>query len=273
MKNSNRSFRTEFEEHLKKVFADVQREISGLQEQIEQEFERHQSQLSEAFESFPLCAKSEKKADAGFRESVSEHFRLARDEGARITATAIVEAEAMEQKTVVSAAAPVASSAAVSQMRNAVNDTCSQNSQAAILKSLVSHAVETREEDFQYVADDKQPSESETATDDYAQAVESEASYQSESRDSAYSTAVCPDEESDETGFEMQTRQAAGRSQIRLFSLRTGQLHLQEATKPDSAKAASAQPFDLLITKNKKSRLIKIQNGSFYFCINEFRTV
>lgn len=143
------SLRTEFEDYLKRVFADVQQEISALQGKVEQEFERHKSQMSEAFADFSAraaAAQTDNKLDAGFRESVVEHLRLARDEGARITATAIAEAEDMEREAAAtssaaaSAAVPSSSSVGVSELRDAINDICSQNSQAAILKSLVSHA-------------------------------------------------------------------------------------------------------------------------------------
>ena len=138
------SLRTEFEAHLKQVFADVQQEIAGLQENIEQEFERHRTQLTEAFESFSARASagSEKELDAGFRESIVEHLRQSRDEGARITATAIAEAEDMERESAAAAAEVAAAPvfAGISELRDGINDVCSQTSQAAILKSLVSHA-------------------------------------------------------------------------------------------------------------------------------------
>lgn len=137
------SLRTEFEQHLRQVFADVRQEMSDLQTQIGQEFERHRAQLTEAFESFGARSSTGKELDEGFRESIVEHLRLARDEGARITATAIAEAEAMEKEAEEAeqkAAEILPKSAGVSELRNAVNDICAQTSQASILKSLVSHA-------------------------------------------------------------------------------------------------------------------------------------
>ncbi len=138
------SLRTEFEEHLKQVFADVRQEMSALQGQIEQEFERHRSQLSEAFESFAARAdSSDRELDAAFRESIVEHLRLSRDEGARITATAIAEAEAMEKAAAEVEAAEaeaIVPLAGIGELRDGINDICAQNSQAAILKSLVAHA-------------------------------------------------------------------------------------------------------------------------------------
>ena len=98
------SLRTEFEEHLKKVLADMRQEITQLQEKVEGEFEKHKSQLSGVFQDFSARIETEKELDAGFSESVVEHLRLARDEGARITATAIAEAEDMQQASAQAAA-------------------------------------------------------------------------------------------------------------------------------------------------------------------------
>ena len=135
------SLKAEFEDYLKKVFADVQKEMSALEEKIESEFERQKAQLAEAFADFGARAfaadgEGEKELDAGFRASVVEHLRLARDEGARITATAIAEAEAMEKD----AAASAPKEAGISELRDGIDDICAQASQAAILKSLVAHA-------------------------------------------------------------------------------------------------------------------------------------
>jgi hypothetical protein len=132
------SLKTEFEDYLKRVFADVREEVSALQDKVEQEFERHRTQLAEAFAGFKGAgdAGSENELDAGFRASVVEHLRLARDEGARITATAIAEAEAMEKE----AAASAPKRAGIGELRDGIAEICAQNSQASILKSLVAHA-------------------------------------------------------------------------------------------------------------------------------------
>ncbi len=137
------SLRTEFEEHLKSVFAEMRQELAQLQEKVEAEFEKHKTQLSEVFQDFSARIETEKELDAGFSESVVEHLRLARDEGARITATAIAEAEEM-QKQAADAAAEEAAKAepkvGISDLRDAINDISSQTSQSLILKTLVSHA-------------------------------------------------------------------------------------------------------------------------------------
>jgi hypothetical protein len=68
-------------------------------------------------------------------------LRLARDEGARLTATALAEAELIGKESVV--ADDAAPSAAISELlRDAVNDITAQDSQATILKALVQHAAQ-----------------------------------------------------------------------------------------------------------------------------------
>ena len=126
------SLRTEFDGYLRSVLADVRQEVSGLQDKIEAEFEKHKSQIDTMFQDFSVRIESDRTLDEGFKESVVEHLRLARDEGARITAEAITEAEQMREET-----APAAN---FSEMRDAINDISSKDSQAEILKSLVNHA-------------------------------------------------------------------------------------------------------------------------------------
>jgi len=115
------SLRTEFESYLKTVLADMRREATEFQNRIEGEFRT----FAERFD-------ADHQFDEAFRGSVAEHLRLARDEGAKITANAMAEAEKMDQ-----AAAPAAN---YDGIRDAVTDISSKDSQSAILKSLVHHA-------------------------------------------------------------------------------------------------------------------------------------
>ncbi|MEO6590506.1 MAG: hypothetical protein ABIP06_14510 [Pyrinomonadaceae bacterium] len=131
------SLRTEFEEHLNKVFAEMRQELAQLQEKVEAEFETYKSQTSEVFKDFSARIETEKGLDAGFSDSVVEHLRLARDEGARITATAIAEAEEMH---LAEAETQVKPDVNLGELRDAVNDISSQASQSSILKTLVQHA-------------------------------------------------------------------------------------------------------------------------------------
>jgi hypothetical protein len=130
------SLRTEFESYLKEVFAGVRQEVSEFQKKIEAEFEKHKSQIDDSFQAFNNRFTEDMAIDEAFKESVVEHLRLARDEGARITATAIAEAEELEkEKAVVED-----SSVVVADIRNAIQDISSKTTQSAILKSLVNNA-------------------------------------------------------------------------------------------------------------------------------------
>ncbi|HEX8370440.1 MAG TPA: hypothetical protein VF604_17970 [Pyrinomonadaceae bacterium] len=114
----------------------MRQEISQLQESVESEIEKHKAQLDQIFQTAFARVNIEREVDAGFKDSVVEHLRLARDEGARITATAIAEAEEMEKQ----AAADAPHKAGFAELREAINEISSKNSQSEILKSLVNHA-------------------------------------------------------------------------------------------------------------------------------------
>ncbi len=128
------SLRTEFESYLKKVLADMRQEFSEFQNKVESEFVKHRSQLDGIFQDFSARVETDKEIDDIFKETVVEHMRLARDEGARITATAIGEAEELEKQ-----ASPAVG---ITELRDAINDISNQTSQAAILKTLVQHAAQ-----------------------------------------------------------------------------------------------------------------------------------
>lgn len=126
------SLRTEFESYLKSVLAEMRQEATEFQNKIEAEFDKHKSQFDEAFQLFVARFDSDREFDEPFKESVTEHLRLARDEGSKIAANAFAEAEDMER----AAAAPVS----FDEIRDAVNDISSKDSQSSILKSLVQQA-------------------------------------------------------------------------------------------------------------------------------------
>ncbi|MEP6900325.1 MAG: hypothetical protein ABJA66_01165 [Actinomycetota bacterium] len=134
------SLRTEFESYLKNVLADMRQEVSEFQKQFEAEFEKHKAQLDEVFQNFSARIAADRELDVNFTETVIEHLRLSRDEGARITATAIAEAEDMEKENAFSST--VASSVGLSEIRDATNDISSKTTQSAILKTLVQHAAQ-----------------------------------------------------------------------------------------------------------------------------------
>lgn len=126
------SLRTEFENYLKTVVAGMKHDVAEFQNKIDAEFEKHKSQIDEAFQSFAARFDSSHEFDQGFRELVLEHLQIARDEGARLSATAFEEAEKMDAGKV----AP----ANYAELRDAINDISSKDSQSAILKTLVEHA-------------------------------------------------------------------------------------------------------------------------------------
>ncbi|MFN2502506.1 MAG: hypothetical protein ABR530_10910 [Pyrinomonadaceae bacterium] len=126
------SLRTEFESYLKGVLAEMRQEATEFQARIEAEFDKQRAQFNDSFQAFASRFDSDRGLDQPFRESLSEHLRLARDEGAKVAANAMAEAEKMS-------APPTPKYDAV---RDAVNDISSKDSQSAILKSLVQHAAE-----------------------------------------------------------------------------------------------------------------------------------
>ncbi len=130
------SLRTEFENYLKTVVAEMRQDVAEFQRNIDAEFEKHKSQIDEAFQGFARRFESGSEFDQGSTESVVEHLRLARDEGARLSANAYAEAEKMDA----AAASPVPEN--YTRLRDAISDISGKDSQSAILKSLVEHASE-----------------------------------------------------------------------------------------------------------------------------------
>ena len=126
------SLRTEFENYLKTVVAEMKQDVAEFQSKIDAEFEKHKSQIGEAFQGFAARFDSEHAYDQGFTELVVEHLRLARDEGARLSANAFEEAEKMR--------AEITAPANYTELRDAINDISGKDSQSAILKTLVEHA-------------------------------------------------------------------------------------------------------------------------------------
>jgi hypothetical protein len=136
------SLRTEFESYLKNVLADMRQEVSEFQKQFESEFEKHKAQIDEVFQNFSARVASDRELDSNFTESVVEHLRLSRDEGARITAMAIAEAEELEKQQIVETPEAAAPTFSYSEIRDAINDISSKTTQSAILKTLVNHAAQ-----------------------------------------------------------------------------------------------------------------------------------
>jgi hypothetical protein len=126
------SLRTEFENYLKGVLAGVRQDVSEFQKNFEAEFEKHKAQMDDALRNLTSRFESDTQFDQAFTQTVIEHLRLAKDEGAEIAAMAFGEAEKMRLES-----APVAK---YDQIRNAINDISAKTTQSSILKSLVQHA-------------------------------------------------------------------------------------------------------------------------------------
>lgn len=126
------SLRTEFESYLKGYLAELRQEVADFHKNFETEFEKHKSQTDDAVRKLVQRFEIGVTFDQAFNESVVEHLRLARDEGATITAVAIGEAEKLKEE-----AAPAAE---FDKLRDAIEEISSKTSQSEILKSLVDHA-------------------------------------------------------------------------------------------------------------------------------------
>jgi hypothetical protein len=116
------SLRSEFENYLKSFRAELRQEAAELQKRI-----------AEAFEAYAARLDGEQGFDEAFRSTVTEHLRLARDEGAKLAANALAEAEQMDRES-----GTVTDNH--SSMRDAIAEISSQTSQSAILTSLITHA-------------------------------------------------------------------------------------------------------------------------------------
>ena len=125
------SLRSEFEAHLKKIFADVQQQVADFQNTIDAELGKHRTQMLDALNAFTSQVSAEPEIDKAFSQSVVEHLRIARDDGAKLAAKAMADAETMDSDS--------PSSVSFNFARDAVNDISSQTSQAAILQTLVKH--------------------------------------------------------------------------------------------------------------------------------------
>jgi len=128
------SLRAEFENYLKGVLAEIREETVEFKKKIEAEFEEQKSHFDLAFQAFSARFENDRQFDVGFTDTVTEHLRLARDEGSQIAANAFVEAEELEK-----ASSPPVNFADINA---AIADISSKDSQSTILKSLIEHAAE-----------------------------------------------------------------------------------------------------------------------------------
>ena len=126
------SLRTEFESYLKGVLAGMRQDVSEFQKNFEAEFEKHKAQMDDAFRNLTSRFESDTQFDQAFTQSVMEHLRLAKDDGAELAAIAFGEAEKLRLEST--------SPARYDQIRDAINDISTKTTQSTILRALVQHA-------------------------------------------------------------------------------------------------------------------------------------
>ncbi|MFV0389100.1 MAG: hypothetical protein ACK5NT_10120 [Pyrinomonadaceae bacterium] len=128
-----KSLRAEFESYLEGVLTEKKDEVSGFKAKIEEKLAEQRSEIKHLFDEF-AGSLSSGEIHPSFSESVAEHLKLARDEGAKITAAAVAEAEELQAQN--------EKPANFADIRDAITDISSKNSQSEILKALVHHAAE-----------------------------------------------------------------------------------------------------------------------------------
>ena len=69
------SLRSEFEAHLKKIFADVQQQVTSFQDKIDTELGKHRTQMLDALSDFTSRVSAEPEFDQAFSEAVAEHLQ------------------------------------------------------------------------------------------------------------------------------------------------------------------------------------------------------
>ncbi len=126
------SLQTEFESQVRNVLAGIKQDVADFQQKFQSELEEHRAKLDSTIDDLSSRMPATLKFDAAFTESVSEHLRLARDDGAQVAATAFGEAEKLRADSVPASGFDL--------MREAIAEISSKTSQATILQSLVSAA-------------------------------------------------------------------------------------------------------------------------------------
>ncbi|MEW6362247.1 MAG: hypothetical protein AB1477_09065 [Acidobacteriota bacterium] len=126
------SLRSEYEGQLKQALAEVRREAADFEKRFEAEFEKQKAEMLRTLRDFVSRIPETYQLDRAFEESISEHLRLARDEGAQIAATAFGEAEKLKAE----ADVPVR----YDLLRDSISDISSKDTQAGILSALVEHS-------------------------------------------------------------------------------------------------------------------------------------
>lgn len=127
------SLRTEFEGQVRNVLAGIKNEVAEFQTKFQTELEEHRNKLDQAVSELSARLPESSSFDAAFNESVNEHLRLARDDGAQVAATAFGEAEKLRIE-------PATTVGGFDLMRDAIAEISSKHTQATILQALVEQA-------------------------------------------------------------------------------------------------------------------------------------
>jgi len=127
------SLRTELEGQVRNVLAGIRQDVAEFQQKFQSELEEHRNKLDQTISDLSSRIPEATPFDAAFSESVSEHLRLARDDGAQVAANAFGEAEKLRTETV----APLGG---FDLMRDAIAEISSKHTQATILQALVEQA-------------------------------------------------------------------------------------------------------------------------------------
>ncbi len=127
------SLRTEFEGQVRNVLAGIKQDVAEFHTRFQSELEEQRNKLDQAISELSSRLPESTPFDAAFCESVTEHLRLARDDGAQVAANAFGEAEKLRTDT-------PAAVGGFDRMRDAIAEISSKTTQATILQALVEQA-------------------------------------------------------------------------------------------------------------------------------------
>ncbi len=136
------SLKAEFESYLKEVTEGFKEKLSQLQAKIDEEIDRHKEEFAKVFSEAGEHFDARGAVKPAFADIVAEHLKLARDEGAQISANAFAEAEKYEKEHAQPVEAAPVMTGSMSGLRDAIRDVSEKGSQVEILKALIGHAAE-----------------------------------------------------------------------------------------------------------------------------------
>ncbi|MEQ1764349.1 MAG: hypothetical protein ABL984_14555 [Pyrinomonadaceae bacterium] len=125
------SLRTEFEGQFRNVLAGIKQDVAEFHTKFQSDLEEHRNKLDQAISELSSRVPESTPFGAAFTESVNEHLRLARDDGAQVAANAFGEAEKLRTDT---------AAGSFDLMRDAIAEISSKHTQATILQALVEQA-------------------------------------------------------------------------------------------------------------------------------------